>query len=594
MHIQEKLTQLRKKLQEKQCAAFLLPVSDEYLNEYLPPATRRLEWFTGFTGSAGQVVVTQQKAALFTDGRYTLQAAQEVETAYFSLYNSGEISPASWLAEHVESGSSIGYDPAIMSARQVEHLAAGLAEKEMLLKALHPNPIDMLWEDRPPWPAEPVWVLDHAFAGVTIASKLQQVSNVLKEKHVDVLIVAQPDAVNWLLNMRGGDLEFTPMVLASALVDATQEKIHLFMDTAKLSGEARTLWNGLVDIYPTDGLLTEVKRYAHADNVIGYDPATTPANIVATARAEGKAVAIQNPVELLKACKNATELKGIRDCHIRDGVALTKLLCWLDQHATKGEVTELDVCKELLRLRAKGEHFISLSFPTIAGSGPHGAIVHYRVDAVSNRTLQPDELFLLDSGGQYKDGTTDVTRTVAIGTPQEEHKTSFTHVLKGHIALALAQFPKGVSGSALDSLARIPLWQQGMDYDHGTGHGVGHALNVHEGPQRISKRGGDVALHPGMILSNEPGYYKSGAFGIRIENLVEVVEKTQGDDGRIYYGFNTLTCAPIDTRLVETTLLNDAEKTWLNTYHAWVKSELNAMLTKDEQVWLTQACAPLT
>ena len=591
MDTAKKLQALRETFRKQGIVGYLQPVHDEYLGEYPPPCHRRVEWLSGFSGSAGMVVVLAKNAALFVDGRYTLQARNETDTSLFEQYNSGELSPEGWLAKSLQAGERIGYDPKLFTRGMVKRMAATLEKTGVELVPVT-NLVDIIWKDRPAAPASPVFIHDIAYAGEESSSKRKRIASQLKMAAADAAVIAAPDAICWLLNIRARDTEHTPLLLASALIDA-MGKVKLYVAPSRCDDKVKAHLGSDVELREPAALEADLMALGRKHQRVLCDPASASiwfAQILEKAGAF--IVEAVDPCILPKATKNAVELQGIRNAHIRDGAAVTKLLCWLDSEIATRSVREIEIADRLLSLRAMSNLFVEPSFATIAGSGPNGAIVHYRATPASDRALAKGELFLLDSGGQYPDGTTDITRTIPIGEPLPEHKDRFTRVLKGHIALALAQFPQGTSGSQLDALARQYLWQAGLDYDHGTGHGVGCFLGVHEGPQRISKRGGDAPLQPGMIISNEPGYYKTGAYGIRIENLVAVVEKTKGE--KIIYGFDTLTCVPIDTRLVDVGLLTATEKTWLNHYHAWVEKNLSPALDSQQHAWLKQRCAPLS
>ena len=573
------IEKLRQSLVECLLAAYIQPVNDEYMSEYPPACNQRVQWLCGFSGSAGTVVVAREGAALFTDGRYTLQAKNEVDAAIFEMHNSGTLSPEAWLSEILQAGDKVGYDPKLYTSSTLKRIETVLAKKNIIPVPVQ-NLIDPIWIDRPAIPATPVFIHELQYSGETSADKRGRISKQLAKDGADVAVIAAPDAVCWLLNIRGRDVESTPLVLSVALINV-QGYVQLFVDSKRVSAEVSAHLGNQVEVCEPSSL--EQHLLALSKKNILCDPTTVPVWFTQIlAKADAKIIEAQDPCILPKAYKNSLELQGIRNAHIRDGVAIVKLLCWLDNNQS---VTEMEVSSKLRGFRALNAMFVEPSFTTIAGSGPNGAIVHYRVTEASNRQLQKGELFLLDSGGQYPDGTTDITRTVPIGEPSAEHKDRFTRVLKGHIALAMAVFPEGTSGSQLDALARQYLWQARLDYDHGTGHGVGCFLGVHEGPQRISKRGGDAVLKAGMVVSNEPGYYKTGEYGIRIENLVEVVEKNKN-----WLGLKTLTCAPIDTRLVDIAQLAPNEKTWLNDYHAWVLKSLSDLIAPQEQKWLEMRC----
>ena len=586
------LEDIRKLLNKHTIAAYIQPVHDEFLNEYAPACNRRVEWLTGFSGSAGSVAITQNKAALFTDGRYTLQAQNEVDAAVYEQHNSGATPAENWLADVLKEGDTVGYDARLFTHSMIYKMQQTLLKKAISLTPV-PNLVDAIWKDRPSQPASPLFVHALAYAGQTVADKCAAIAYALTEKKADYALIAAPDAVCWLFNIRARDIENTPLLLSVALVDA-QGQAELFVDPARVNEEIKAHLSKHVTLTPPDKIEARLVALGKANHTLLCDPNVVPVWFTQCLQQAGAdIIEAQDPCLLAKACKNNVELQGIRNAHLRDGVAVAKLLCWLENEVTARQVMELEICDKLLALRAQQPLFLEPSFNTISGSGPNGAIVHYRASQASNRALQEGELFLLDSGGQYPDGTTDITRTVVIGSSTPEQRDRFTRVLKGHIALAMAKFPDGTAGGQLDALARQYLWQANLDYDHGTGHGVGCFLNVHEGPQRISKRGGDAALKPGMIVSNEPGYYKTGAYGIRIENLVAVIETHTDSNGRKWLCFDTLTCVPIDTRLVDVNLMTRTEREWLNAYHSWVLKELSQALSPQEKLWLERACAPI-
>ena len=584
----DKLAELRKQLKAHGVDAFVQPLHDEFMSEYPPACNQRIAFLTGFSGSAGTVVVAADKAAFLTDGRYTLQAAKQVDSKSYALLDSGVSSPEKWLAEHLQPGQMVGYDAKLHSPASLKRMQGVLAKKNITLKSV-PNLIDAIWKDRPAAPASKLFAHDIKYSGEDAASKRARIAAKIKEEGADALILTTPESVCWLLNVRGADVECTPVALVTAILKA-DGKGALYIDSTRVDTATKKHLGDDINLRGSD-MGECIKKLCAGGTKVMLDPASASSWFFEqVTNAGGQVVEAVDPCILPKAYKNATEIASIRAAHIRDGAAIVRLLHWLD--TKEGSVTEIEVADKLLGFRAEDTLFTEPSFPTIAGSGANGAIVHYRADEQSNRMLQKGELFLLDSGGQYHDGTTDITRTVAYGAPTVEHKDRFTRVLKGHIAIATARFPEGTAGSQLDALARHALWQVGLDYEHGTGHGVGQFLGVHEGPQRISKRGGDVALKAGMVVSNEPGYYKAGEYGIRIENLVTVVEKEKGEN-KPYFGFDTITCAPIDRRLVETSLLTVDEKIWLNGYHAWVLSELSPLLNEQQRAWLSQCCAAI-
>lgn len=582
--VEKKLTQLREIIKKQELAGYLQPVHDEYMSEYPPACHQRVAWLTGFTGSAGMVAVLKDKAALFVDGRYTLQAKQQTDSTLYEQHNSGELTPENWLVRQMPVGGVLGYDARLFTRSMLSRMQGVLAKRQITLRPVA-NLVDTVWKDRPAAPASAVSVHPVKYAGESVADKRKRIAAQVREAGADACVLSAPDAVNWLLNIRGCDVECTPLALSVAIIDA-EGRVQLYIEPKRCGAAVRTALGRQVTLRAPSSLEEDLRALGQQNASVLCDPQSLPVWFTQVLQEAG-AVIIDgaDPCLLPKAMKNDTELKGIRAAHIRDGAAVVKLLCWLDKETAGRNVMEMEISDRLLDFRCESELFVEPSFPSITGSGPNGAIVHYRVTEKSNRTLKKGELFLLDSGGQYPDGTTDITRTMPVGKPSREHKDRFTRVLKGHIALALARFPRGTSGSQLDALARQYLWQAGLDYDHGTGHGVGQFLSVHEGPQRISKRGGDAALAPGMVISNEPGYYKTGAYGIRIENLVAVAERDKS-----WLGFETLTCVPIDTRLVDAAMLTKEEKQWLNRYHAWVKKMLSPLLNVSEKAWLKARC----
>lgn len=585
---------LRAELAAHGVDGFVVPRADEHQGEYVPLCAARLAWMTGFTGSAGTAVILSDLAALFVDGRYTLQAADQVAGRPIEVVHLADQTPDAWLAKTLERGQKLAFDPKLHTRAGAKRLAKSCAKAGAELVPLDANPLDAVWASQPPPPIAPIVPHDLRFAGQSAADKRTALADALAKQGIDATVVTTPDAIAWLLNLRGGDVEFSPLPLSFAILNKEAE-VDLFVDPRKLSpGLDRHLGNG-VATHPSDAFGPALTRLGEAGSTVQADPAVASDWIFRALEAGGATVVeAADPCALPKAIKNQTELDGTRAAHLRDGAALGRFLRWLDLYAGDGSRGEIEAADALEGFRRSGDHFRGLSFPTISGAGSNGAIVHYRVTPETDRPLEPGSLYLVDSGAQYLDGTTDVTRTVAIGTPTEEMRDRFTRVLKGHIAIATARFPVGTSGGQLDTLARAALWQAGLDYDHGTGHGVGSFLGVHEGPQRISKAGGGVALKPGMIVSNEPGYYKTGAYGIRIENLVAVVacDTPEGGD-RTLLGFETLTFAPIDRRLVDRSLLTADEIAWFDAYHAEVRAKLTPQLDADEAAWLAEATAPL-
>jgi Xaa-Pro aminopeptidase len=588
----ERLARLRRELTMRGLGGFVVPRSDEHQGEYVPPRGQRLAWLTGFTGSAGLAVVLRDRAALFVDGRYTLQAAQQVDGDLFEIHHLIDEPPARWIGAALAAGAMLGYDPWLHTPQEVERFRAAAQKAGASLRAVADNPLDRVWPGQPAAPLAPVVPHAGEFAGESAQSKRARLARGLAGEGVAAAVLTMPESIAWLLNIRGGDVPHTPLPLSFAILrnDAT---VTLFIDRRKLApGLDRHLGNGVAIAMP-DQLGLALDALAAEGGLVQADPASAASWIFDRLDAAGARMhRAADPCVLPKACKNIVEVDGARAAHRRDGAALTRFLAWLMQEAPKGGLCEIAASDRLEAFRREGEYFRDLSFPTISGAGSNGAIVHYRAMPETEKRLEPGTLYLLDSGAQYLDGTTDVTRTVAIGEPSAEMRDRFTRVLKGHIALALARFPKGTTGTQLDGFARRGLWQAGLDYDHGTGHGVGSYLGVHEGPQRISKAPSTQPLLPGMIVSNEPGYYKTGAYGIRIENLV-LVQPSNGAAEREMLGFETLTLAPIDRNLVDPSLLDDDEIAWLDAYHAHVREVLTPLVDPNTAHWLAAAAAPI-
>ncbi len=588
----DKLAALRAALARQGLGGFIVPHGDEYQNEYLPPSAERLAWLTGFTGSAGLAVVLADKAAAFTDGRYTLQISEQLDSSLYEIRHVTEQPPRDWVAENLPAGAVLGYDPWLHNENALDIWRKAAEQAGGELAPVDENPLDAVWADRPAAPAAPVVAHDEAYSGEASESKRRRVAESLAGKQADAAVLTAPDSIAWLLNVRGGDVAHSPLPLSFAVLYG-DARLDWFVDPAKTGGALAAHLGEAVTARPMSEFEPALRALGNAR--VLADPAHCAAFVFdRLGKVGAKIVKAADPCQLPKACKNAVEIEGARVAHRRDGAALTRFLCWL---AGREGVTEIAAAEHLRALRFEGDLIQDLSFRTISGSGPNGAIVHYSVTPESDRTLQQGELYLLDSGAQYLDGTTDVTRTIAIGEASAEMRDRFTRVLKGHIALAAARFPEGTSGSQLDILARHALWDAGLDYDHGTGHGVGSYLGVHEGPHRISKIPNTVALEPGMICSNEPGYYKKGAFGIRIENLVCVVERPDAQAsngaGRAMLGLETLTLAPIERNLIAADMLSAAEAAWLDAYHAEVRETLTPLLDRDAAAWLAKATRPL-
>jgi Xaa-Pro aminopeptidase len=584
---------LRSELVRRGLTGHIVPRADRHQNEYVPACERRLAWLTGFTGSAGTAIILAERAVLFVDGRYRLQAGEEVDPAVFTIEHLVETPPERWIETNLAGHDSIGYDPWLHTAEGAERLAKACAATGAKLEAVEPNLIDSIWTDRPPPPLGPVTLHDLRFAGETAQDKLDRIRIELTKLRADALIVSDPQAVAWAFNIRGADVRHTPLPLAFAIVPG-QGRPSLYVDRRKLSSEVGQRLEALADIHEPGDLVRALGELGAAGMTVRLDRATGAAAIARLVESRGgRVVRGADPIVSMKAVKNATEIAGARTAHVRDGAAVVRFLAWLEREAPRGSLTEIGAVAALESFRRDTGLLKDVSFPTIAGAGPDGAIVHYRVTTRTDRRLSPGELFLVDSGGQYEDGTTDITRTVAVGAPSAEMRDRFTRVLKGHIAIACAVFPEGTTGAQLDSFARQFLWVQGLDFDHGTGHGVGSYLSVHEGPARISKVG-TTPLERGMILSNEPGYYKTGEYGIRTENLVLVIEAAAVPGAeKPLNAFETLTLAPIDHRLIAADVLTSAEIAWLDGYHARVADKLAPLLDHETGAWLAAATCPL-
>ncbi|WP_213769624.1 aminopeptidase P family protein [Bradyrhizobium sp. dw_78] len=587
-----RLAAVREELTRRKLTGFVVPRADQQQNEYVAPSEERLAWLTGFTGSAGMAIVLTHQAALFVDGRYTLQAAKQVDTKAWSVESLIDPPPESWLTKHLAAGDRVGFDPWLHTSAAAERLAAACAKAGAELIAVETNPVDSVWTERPAPPLGPVSIHDAQFSGETEHDKLARIQEEIGKLGVDALVLSDSHAVAWTFNIRGADVSHTPLPLSYALVPK-DGRPTIFIDHRKLSNRARDHLEQSADVAEPGALTGELTALAQRGASIALDSATAADALSRLiSAAGGKAVRGSDPVALLKACKNATEIEGTRKAHRRDAVALARFLAWVDREAPSGALTEIDAVEALETFRRDTGALKDVSFPTIAGTGPNGAIVHYRVTRKTNRRIAPGDLLLIDSGAQYQDGTTDVTRTIAIGEPTAEMRDRFIRVLRGHIAIARAVFPDGATGAQLDTLARQFLWQAGIDFEHGTGHGVGSYLSVHEGPARISKLG-TTPLRRGMILSNEPGYYKTDAFGIRIENLELVVAADIAGAEKPMNAFETLTLAPIDRRLIDVKMLSAKELAWLNDYHAKVRDQVRPHLDEAAQAWLDAATAPL-
>ncbi|MGV6873431.1 aminopeptidase P family protein [Pseudochelatococcus sp. B33] len=605
-----RLAALREILARHGLAGFIVPRADEHQGEYVPPGAERLAWLTGFTGSAGTAVVLESEAAIVVDGRYTIQVREQIDQAVFSPVALSETTPEKWLTQHLPRGVSFGYDPWLHTDAQVKRLEKAMAEAEGTLVAVTTNPVDALWRDRPAAPQAPIRSHPLSVAGETAASKLARLREELDRAKVDGLIVSDPHNIAWLFNIRGSDVPHTPIALGYALVPA-HGRPTLFFDAGRFDAVALRAVAEVADV--TEGehgpnetaSVTAAGRREALGRAIADLNEKSDRTIRLRIDQDTGAFALQqivtlaeatfdvglDPITRLKAVKNRREIEGARAAHRRDGAAVSRFLAWLAREAPRGGLTEIAVVEALEEFRRDTGLLADISFPTIAGANENAALPHYRVTRASDRQVTPG-ILLVDSGAQYIDGTTDITRTIAVGPPTAEARDRFTRVLKGHIAVATAVFPAGTTGAQLDPFARRALWEAGVDFDHGTGHGVGSYLSVHEGPQRISKLG-HVVLEPGMILSNEPGYYREGHYGIRTENLLVVEERRVPGAERPTLGFETLTLAPIDRSLIDAALLSDAETAWLDAYHARVRDVISPLVDAETRAWLRDVTAPL-
>ncbi|HVJ31819.1 MAG TPA: aminopeptidase P family protein [Terriglobia bacterium] len=582
----DRLAALQQELRRRNLTGFIVPRADEHQGEYVPKRAERLAWISNFTGSAGLVIVLQDRAAIWVDGRYTLQVREQVDSSLFEILHITNSPAEAWLAKHLSKGARLGFDPWLLTADTAQRFRAAAEQAGAELVAVDGNPLDAVWHDQPAAPIAPVWPQDIRYAGRASAEKRQQMAEKLVAQGRDAAVISAPDSICWLLNIRGGDVPCTPFALGYAVLHKDGQ-VDLFMDRRKFPPVTLAHLGNQVTLRQPEAFLSALDELGTQKARVNVDAATAGIAISDRLRAAGATVAVAEDIcALPKATKNPVEIEGTRKAHRRDGAAVAQFLSWLSGEAPKGQLTEMDAAEKLAEFRRRNDLFRGFSFDTISGAGPNAAVVHYRVTPKTNRKLEMNAIYLVDSGGQYLDGTTDITRTLVVGEATAEMKDRFTRVLKGHIALATAKFPRGTTGSQLDVLARRPLWDAGLDFDHGTGHGVGSYLSVHEGPQRISKVPNRVALEPGMIISNEPGYYKDGAYGIRIENLV-VVQPVDSYPNMLQ--FETITFAPIDLNLVDSSIMTRAEIDWLNAYHAKVREVLLPQLEGADADWLKTA-----
>ncbi|PZQ47363.1 MAG: hypothetical protein DI551_03460 [Micavibrio aeruginosavorus] len=581
--LQQKLDDLRAALKKEGVDGFIIPRADEYQGEYVPASADRLRWISGFTGSAGVAVVLTDKAAVLSDGRYTIQLKQQIDASLFETDDSTKVSAGDWISKIAKKGAVIGYDPKLHTPREIK----SFEDKGLTMKALPANPLDAVWKDRPSAPSAKVEAFPLSSAGVSAQDKLDQVAGALKDKKAQAAIIALPDSIAWLLNIRSSDIPHIPVALSYAIAHENGT-LDWYIDANRVGAEVQKSFGNRVSIKAPKDLEADFAKLM--DKAVLVDERRTSQWFLTELRKHGaKIIDAKDPTIILKARKNPAEQEAMRNAHVRDGAAVTKFLKWLSEN--KETITELDIEAKLEEFRKAAPEYRDSSFDTIAGFGSNGAIVHYRATKETAKMLEQGSLLLLDSGAQYADGTTDITRTMAIGTPSKEMKERFTLVLKAHIAVARARFPVGTTGAQIDALARAPLWERNLDYAHGTGHGVGCYLSVHEEATSLSPRGAE-AMEAGMIVSNEPGYYKEGAYGIRLENLILAYEDgVCADTGKKMLAFETLTFVPFDLSCVDFGLLNESEKKWLSDYHKAVFEKLSPYLDAPTKDWLLKTTA---
>jgi Xaa-Pro aminopeptidase len=594
--MKDKLKALRGLMKGHGVGAYLVPSTDPHQSEYVPEFWKRRKFMTGFTGSAGDALITLDKAGLWTDSRYFLQAERELRGSGFTLFRWGKPGVPSWqewIAKELRLGQALGLDPKLITHRDFAKLKKELERREILLKAIEKNLVDVIWTQKPAPPAGGISIHEKKYAGESIRSKLERLRQKMTEEGVDAHVLTQLDAIAWLFNIRGSDVEFNPVAIAYALV--TRKRAALFIGKEKVTPSVRRILARDAKIEDYENFSRRLLELRQRKLRVWLDEAGVSEWVVRCLGRETVLIFKPSPVHLFKAVKNKTEIASAKKAHLRDGAAMVKFLCWLEKEAAKGGVTELSAARKIEDLRRPQDLFQGLSFKTISSYGSHGAIVHYAVSPETDIALRPEGIYLIDSGSQYLDATTDITRTICLGKPREEQRDRFTRVLKGLIALTRVSFPQGTFGPQIDILARLALWKKGLNYGHGTGHGVGAYLNVHEGPQSIApSRGFGVSLEPGMITSVEPGYYKENEYGLRVENMVLVVkDKAKSNEAFSFYTFETLTLCPIDLKLVRKDLLTAEEARWLNTYHRKVREGLTPCLASAEAAWLKKATQPL-
>lgn len=594
--ISQRIADLRELMEREGVHAYMIPSTDPHHSEYLPDCWKRRQWISGFTGSAGDVVLTMDKAGLWTDGRYFIQAADQLSGTGIDLMKVGVPGTPTiedWVISQLSEGQKLGIDPKLLSVDSAIKMKKELGERGIILEYVESNLIDEIWTDRPSPSDAPVEILDVAYAGESVADKLDRIRDALGKKDCSYHVLGALDTIAWTFNLRGKDIDYNPLFISYAFI--TPDEAHLFVNPCKVTPEMNELLGDRVIFHPYDVIGTFLSGIGSADpqppeSRIWIDPGTTNQWIMLMLGEKVSVHKERSPVVDIKSMKNETELQGFRDCHVQDGIAMVRFFKWLGETVPSGKVTENSAADQLEKFRSQGKHFVGLSFNTISGYAGHGAIVHYDpAQAVEETVMRADGIYLVDSGGQYLNGTTDITRTVTLGNPTAEQKEMFTRVLKGHINLALTRFPAGFPGRQIEFPARKSLWDVGKNYNHGTGHGIGHYLNVHEGPMSISPRDTGVPLKPGNVMSNEPGYYKEGEYGIRIENLVAVIEDEElSSEETKMLGFDTITLCPIDLDLVDPSIMTDEEREWLNNYHSCVYESLYPHLDEDHREWLRE------
>jgi Xaa-Pro aminopeptidase len=596
MNAQKKIDSLRRLMKKYRINAYLIPSTDPHQNEYVPEFWQRRKFISDFTGSAGEVAVTNTKAGLWTDSRYFIQAEQQLDAQVFTLFKAGlpDVPTINdWLLKELKPGKILGVDPQVISLDSFKNMETTLAKGKIKIKCIPKNLVDAVWKDRPTPPHNSIKVHEEKYTGESVTSKLKRLREKMAGEHAEAHVITRLDSISWLFNIRGSDIKYNPVVIAYAIIEP--DKASLFVDESKVTDAMKKTLSGLVSLRPYEDMEEELRQIAEKKNLIWIDGSTANQHIIDIIGIKNRILNKPGPIVLFKALKNKTEIQGIKNAHIRDGAAVVKFLAWLDTTVGQTEVSEISAADKLADFRSHNSFFQGLSFETISSYGNHSAIVHYAPTPESDAILKPEGIYLIDSGGQYLDGTTDITRTIALGPPTEEEKDRFTRVLQGLIGLSSTSFPKGTVGKQLDTIARLALWEKGLNFLHGTGHGIGHFLNVHEGPQAISYyRCIGVAFEPGMVQSIEPGYYKEGEYGMRVENVTLVVPNNDLSYGESeFFTFETLTMCPIDRNLINKELMCAKEIDWLDRYHKKVFETLAPLFNEKDISWLDKATQPI-